>query len=790
MKFSAERIGFGLVGLFFALLLAGLFPAGFTRPDLWASQNHAQQLAGALDRDHSIEQTFLAGRDALAAVEVVAAVPPGRFSAPYRVQVRLYRGQELLAEKTVPLADLQRQPLIRLPAPVQTDSRDAEFRLVVQSDAPPNTVSLLASQADDYLEGTLLLNGVPAARDLRFGVDAALMPAELVRSMAALAGPFLALAAWTLGLALLGAAFLWLIGWSGFERGGEAAAWSLGCGAAVSILSFIAFGLQGFWVLVLILGLGVAKLVFQRRAVLRAPRRKAEDSTSIFELTLLFFWLLILHLLQVQDLAAPLWVDGLEHVQMIERILAAGGHASGLLYHIGFHALVSQAMQGADWAGLRNFSTAQGTLVMGQWALALNPILAYPFARKILKNSRAGAFGAVLAYALFFAVPGYAFNWGRYPFLLGLSFVPLALAAGMDLSARLDLAAGKPEEAAWRSGSLWVAVGLFFLLAAAMAIAHYGTLVFVLCFGLVWLLVERPLWFARLRRDRGLQRLGAAGLLIGLALLVGLAFLRFGPGLVEEWRGQWRSLIAASVQADADQQWGDLLPLLLRGPGWLGLLAAAGGLWLVAWKDRRVLGLTVGWFGCQAGVIAIQSPFLGYALASYTNLFLAAGLPLSVLAGRAWMALEQWLKKRNMPWIMRAVSAAGVFCAVLSGLMLPGLLNSRVVLFGPQDAAAFGWIQAQLPKDEKFLVNSNFWGASQVVASDGGGWLDAEMIGQSVYFDHRPTTTEVRSFLTAHNIRYVYLGRSSGFLSPAMFDKAPFTCIYERQGIRIYQFTP
>ncbi len=61
---------------------------------------------------------------------------------------------------------------------------------------------------------------------------------------------------------------------------------------------------------------------------------------------------------------------------------------------------------------------------------------------------------------------------------------------------------------------------------------------------------------------------------------------------------------------------------------------------------------------------------------------------------------------------MRWAVTAGVALAAAGGLTLPGLLNSRVMHYGPQDQAALVWIMQNTPEEAVFLVNSNYWGGT------------------------------------------------------------------------------
>jgi hypothetical protein len=729
------------------------------RADPSAGQEQALQLAGALDAENILEQTFTPTRDGLAAVEVFARIPPGRLDARYTLNLSLRQagsGEEL-ANKRLTLVDARSHPRITFTFPPQGDSAGQAYLLRVESNAPADTVSLLSSREDIDPNGELRINGEPTGRDLTLRVFTALLPRDLLAGLAGLAPEYALFLLVTLALALTGASVLVLGIWPGQDLG-ERALWAVGVGLSAALVLFLLLGLPALWGTALLPLLALARMVIRRLITKNAPPRLPRASAVDTGLLAVFLFALAVRLLQVQDVPVPMWTDGLDHWQMARRIVEAGRMPQGLLYHIGYHSL---AVMFAEASGV---PLHRALLLFGQWISALNGPALYVLAVRLFpRRARSAALLAALVLSGFPSLPGYLINWGRYPFLLGLTLLPFTLAALLEA---VQPATGR---------ELVRRLGLLALLLVGQFLCHYGTLSFWLSFGMVLLAVDLPAWLRRRRLGRVV--LGLAGL---FALLAALVWLRFGADIA----GKLAETIAQSRQTAGELSYSEILQISLRAGGvWAWTAGALGVVWS-AFAARRALALSAGWFAAQAVLIAAQAPLLGYALASYANLLIALALPLSLLAGGLLAGL--WDAIPGRAW-----QGLAFLALLLGGLSQVGILNPTTLLFGPADAAAAQWIVENTPPDSRFLINSAQW-MGQMVPSDGGGWIEATTGRATIYFDEHPPHDHLKDLLLAQPVDYIYLGRFPGLLSQGeLLSIADYLIpVYDCGGITLYKVPP
>jgi hypothetical protein len=776
-----------LAGLLALVIVALAILWQARRPDPSAGQERSDRLAGALDVNHALEQTFTAGRDDLCAVDVFPRIPPGRLNPRYTLTFHLRENgstQDLVISHAR-LVDARSQQRATVTFPPQADSQGKTYVLRVETDAPADTVSLLSSTEDVYPGGELRQDGQPAGRDLTFRTYTALVPLSLIQELAQSAPEYGWMVLFSLILAAVGWAFFTLThacpDADFFERG----LWSTGAGLALIPLVFLLVGIRAKWVFV-----GLVALALVRQGLHWAKHRKklslhASRICSLppgWPLALLYLWALAIRLLQVRDIPAPMWVDGLSHVQMVDAILDAGRMPGGLLYHIGFHTLV------ALLENLTRFPLPRLIVLFGQMISALTGPALYVLVKRVVFTTKpgsparattAGLLGA-MALAIFPSLPAYLINWGRYPFLLGLTLLPFTLAATIDALRDAPARASLPRYA------------LFAVLLAGQTLSHYGTFSFWLSFTAVFLLVERPTWIRQVKS----RQVIIASLIL---LVVGLAaaYLRFGDNLVDKIAGT----IAESRQVSDELGYASIWQINLRAGGlWLVLTGCAGVLWAVFYA-RRLLFLTAGWFAAQTILIAVQAPVFGFALASYANLLLALPLPLAALAGGLLAVLfekpaapqpEARQERRianpavgDGTW--RAVAVL-VLLAGSGGLSQIGILNPNTLMYGPADEQAMRWVQGNLPAGSKLLINSRRWGTDQIIPADGGGWIPTFTGRRTAYIQDKNQLTQFDAFVESEKIGYVYLGRFSGFLNRTMFDRDPnrYQRVYHADGVDIY----
>jgi hypothetical protein len=557
----------------------------------------------------------------------------------------------------------------------------------------------------------------------------------------------------------------------------------------------------------------------------RAPRLAA-DHAALIALTLVG---LALRLYVVRDLPAGMFGDSYHHTIIAQLLIDNGGlftswHPYAPLktftYHFGFHSLVAML----HW--LAGVPAQQGVLLVGQAEIALAAPLVYVLARRMLGDSRAALWAAVLA-GFASAMPGYYVNWGRYTQLAGQTVLPAACLVWAEL---LDASAapGVPRRSVLRLGALAAIV------TAGLALTHYRVAVFAACFVVAYGL---QLGLRRLRAPWALLRMllagGAAGAATGLLVLPWIIRLRqgrlllIGNNMISSNMGteQTNSLPAGSTSA-------------LITPPYLVALALAG-VALLAWR-RNWRGLAlVGW----AAVLALAAnPYLvglnGAGILSNFAVLIAIYLLLAPLGGLALAAAARAI----LPPLIGATRRLAGLAAdrrlalrltgaaqLLAGLALllwaigwqQNILDRGYQLLTPADAAAMSWIQSNTPPDAKFLVNGFPAFGSLYAGSDGGWWLpfltgrasnlppitygteagdqpDLVRALKQLNLDiqrHGIATAETAALLRAQGFSYLYDGPAASpppeFIDPAKLAKSPYyTQVYRQGGVTIWRINP
>ena len=177
----------------------------------------------------------------------------------------------------------------------------------------------------------------------------------------------------------------------------------------------------------------------------RWPQRLAQLSRQAFTLTIfacVATVTVVTRLLQVRDLALPVWVDPVHHVAIVRLLLAQGAVpatfdpfiAGGVFnYHWGFHALAAWVV----WLLGRSdaFAVAAVVLHLGQLLNVLTVVMFYAAGRVPFASSRAGLLTAAMI-GLVSWFPAYFLSWGRYTHLAGVLLMAPAVILLWQLRAR------------------------------------------------------------------------------------------------------------------------------------------------------------------------------------------------------------------------------------------------------------------------------------------------------------------------------------------------------------------
>ncbi len=467
------------------------------------------------------------------------------------------------------------------------------------------------------------------------------------------------------------------------------------------------------------------------RPLLPAPAR--EDAA------LLLVFLMVCASRAVQTIGlepVPLWVDGFNHYTKISFLAKDGVLPLHINYPYGYHLLTWYAhlLTGLDLPAAA-FNT-------GFWISALAIPAAWPLTRRIFPQ-RWTALLAVLLYGFFAPFPAYLATWSRFPFLLGLTLLPLALNAALDWlqSPHSSL----PREVVHALPAA--------ILAAGLVLSHYGTIIHYAAFLpvilAIWHFWPEAETLPPLRQQ--ILRLAAVAAPAAAILLVKII------SLVQI--GQWKNALTAH---QLDNQVIDLrysLTLTTMHGGWLVWgLAAAGLLTAVIWKEhRKIAALAAGWMLSLCLLNLLQTLLLGTPVSSWMNYIIALSLPLSWLSAAALTTAAARLptflpdQKRGV-WL----PAILLICLAVAGFTgISGIINPVTILFTGQDREAMQWISAETPQDAIFYVDSFQWGDT-ITPSNGGGWIPA-LTGRGAVHPYIHAQREtLQDFLTQRSVNYVY----------------------------------
>ena len=412
-----------------------------------------------------LNQTFVAGHDGLAAVEVQVVAYGDAPEMTGTLTLALWGPDgRLVAQET--RQGLTHNAPLRLSFPSQPASAGQIYRLEVQAETG-NQATLWAYALDGYRHGALRQAGAEVGGDLTFKTYYTYRWTHWVRSSARAAADLAGLAV-PLWLVLFapGLAALDLGRLGGFEQS-RWARWGAALALSLALLPLV-------WLWASTLGLGwsrptlgavyaaVGALVAGRgvlaaaRAALRprvrvraaafpgtqpVPVRFADPSAARrwgwhdTAMAAVVAGSVLLRLLATRDLPLPAWVDSSHHAY-VALLLAEGGRlpatygpwlGDGIFtYHFGVHTV----FVALDWFSSRDIT--QIMLLAGQVLNGLMPLAVYAGTAALTGRRWAGLAAAFYVGVVSF-FPGYYATWGRYSQLAGLLVLPPAMGATRTL---------------------------------------------------------------------------------------------------------------------------------------------------------------------------------------------------------------------------------------------------------------------------------------------------------------------------------------------------------------------
>ena len=426
----------------------------------------------------------------------------------------------------------------------------------------------------------------------------------------------------------------------------------------------------------------------------------------------------------IRILDAPMWGDSYQHSMMAQLIADNGGlfnswepyaQLESFTYHFGFHSLV------ANFNWVSGMDIIQSTLWMGQTLNIIAIMALYPLAVLIGKNKWAGVIAVTIA-GLISTMPMSYVNWGRYTQLAGQIILPVII---VIVWKNLD---SKQNSNKW---NILVWLGL-----AGLALTHYRVTIFIPLFYIAYILIQfRSQNALNLIRKIAIHAVGVALLLVPWALRLFEGTL---PRIIGTQINTAASQVSQATQeSNAIGNIASYLPLLL----WLLVILAIGwGIWT---RNQKSNIFSLWWILIFLAANPHWLGLPGTGILTNFAVFIAAYIPASILIGsssanvlmRLGITTSEDLSFKSgqeaHPIARRYFAWSSLIFIILISIgvvfVRPRIRDVRQaehVLLTRPDLHAAQWIDENLPREAKFLVNSFFaYGGSAVVGSDGGWWL-------------------------------------------------------------------
>lgn len=495
-------------------------------------------------------------------------------------------------------------------------------------------------------------------------------------------------------------------------------------------------------------------VVFLPELVLLFAIKPRQIDAPIIALLILAVVALGVALLQIRDVAAPLWVDSPPHAAYIRSIVQQAQIPLDRFYHLGYHVVVAFVVR------LSGVPIPDAMLMVGQLLLVQTGLSVFLLSRKLTGSSVAGLASAVAVWFLS-PTPAYFVTWGRYPLLLGCALLPIAFLAAISLIECEHL-------------ELWT-----FLFAAltfaALAFSQVRLIVLYFAFVAVYAI---NFWLVH-RRDAIGRRLLSRFLLLGSVVITfGLLWL-----VALMARGSTiQSILALNAVAPVIDL-GTAQAVMFSHHGIELLVLAVVGI-MVSLARRTFFATIVSSWYIGVALIAFASQMIGGRPYLEPALVVLMGfLPIALFVGELAKFASSKLS------IKPAVGIALISLIGIAGIRdMVNVVNPATVLFFDADRNAMEWIKSNTPPDAKFLVNSYAWFDSTFVPSDGGVWIPIDT-GRAIDFLSANRSDDVTQWMSERKIDFVYLGCRAGILTKSDFNFQPesFNVIYNRDGVQIFQ---
>ena len=495
---------------------------------------------------------------------------------------------------------------------------------------------------------------------------------------------------------------------------------------------------------------------------------KRRDLMENLLLGITFFCLFLLRSVQMSEVFVPNWFDGFVHTSLVQNFIVKEIISIGRIYHVGFHAIALVVTQ------LSGMEVPQTVLLLGQWFSVICGFTFYSFVRRIT-HSVFPAFFSLLAYLLLLYFPSHLVSWSRYPFLLGLTFLPPTILTSMD----------------WidnHQGNYFLTL----ILVASLIISHYGSFLIWVSYVLVHLVYRIMVGDIKHNVVKG------KSILVRSLSLFSPLLVFVSPKVINLLGRQ--GIIASMVLRGSDPDLGidtlNVLDLVFDNNSLLVLIWILVSVWLF-FKGRHMFSIVLSWPITVLFLTWIQYYLLGISISSYINFIIFLSMPLAIAIGFLFYRASLLIPKLHFSWKPPVAShlikrSLQVFLVVT---IIPGVFTNikiivpETIIFTKEDRYAMEWISENTPNDSVFLIRSTFWGNNTILPSDGGGWINLLTGRQIVYPQAIGELYDMCVFARENGANYIYFGKPTGDvlfdLRLSDLDERSYRVVYESPNVKI-----
>ena len=511
----------------------------------------------------------------------------------------------------------------------------------------------------------------------------------------------------------------------------------------VSGLSFFGIPLtRASLSIALLSGLGVFTIrLFHKKPNIRTKLPLASFSNfteSLLPLSL-FFILLLLRLIQVNNVFVPSWHDGLIHTSLLQEFAIKSSIPFDNVHGLGFHAIA--LVIHSFW----KLPPSEAILLTGQWLSVVCGLSFYIFARRYIHNPYAAGLSFVV-YSFTLLFPAHLLSWGRYPYLLGLALLPPAILTSQDwINRRKDSFLAE------------------FVLVISLGLTHSGSFLIWFSYILVYLIKEI---MSRIRFRLIITREDQTMLFRPFLLILPALVLIFSKTF--DHSSIPNNLLSPVYDPDLGFGSQYVFRLFRAHDSFFLFLWAASTIWSLI-RQRKLLYITLFWPLAVWILIWIRYQLIGNSILNYVDLIVFLSIPLAFSIGLLVQKLLLLLikldsyeaqpffrhrLKSHLSILLMIAMLVGIFSSPLS-------MDQATALFTNEDMLAMSWIITNTPKDAGFLIRTTSWNNNTLIPSDGGGWITF-LTGRRIIIPGMGELYDICDFAKQHDVNYIYFGKQRG----------------------------